>query len=71
LKIKYMTKKTYKLTGLECPSCAALLESDLEDAGIKCSCSYAKSELIVELEKDKLDEKKVKDIVSKLGYCIS
>lgn len=41
-------KKTYKITGMDCPSCAALLELDLEDAGIVAKCSYQKSVLEVE-----------------------
>jgi copper chaperone CopZ len=62
-----MIKKVYKLTGLECPSCATLLESDLEDCGIKCSCSYAKSELTAEIS-DKSSEEKIKEVVSRSGY---
>ncbi len=62
-----MDKKTYKVTGMDCASCATLLELDLEDAGIKAACSYAKSTL--EVDKS-IDSKKVVEIVKKSGYSI-
>lgn len=61
--------KKYKILGLDCPSCAALLESDLEEAGIKAKCSYNKSSLEVEFY-DKLDESQVFSLVRKSGYQI-
>lgn len=61
--------KIYKIKGLDCASCAALIEMDLEDAGIKSSCSFAKEELRVIL-KSKDDEKKVLEVVKKDGYRI-
>lgn len=60
-------KKTYKIGGMDCASCASLLEMDLEDAGIKASCSYAKETLEIE---DKHDPKTVIDIIQKAGYSI-
>lgn len=62
-----MNKTKYKLTGLNCPSCAVLLECDLNEAGIKCKCSYAEETL--EVEKD-CDFKKIEAIVKKSGYNI-
>lgn len=64
-----MTKKTYKISNLDCPSCAALLESDLEEAGIKAKCSYKKNSLEVEFD-DRLDESQVFSLVRKSGYQI-
>jgi copper chaperone CopZ len=61
-------KKTYKIKGMNCASCASLIEMDLEDAGINCRCSYAKEILEVEGNHDK---KKVIEIVSKAGYSIT
>lgn len=58
-------KQTYKITGLDCASCASLIEMDLEDAGIKARCSYPKEAL--EILNDH-DQKKVIDIVKKAGY---
>lgn len=63
-----MNKKIYKIKGFDCASCAALLEMDLEEAGIKASCSYPKETLEIE---GTHDEKKVIEIVKKSGYSIS
>ena len=59
--------KIYKIKGLDCPSCATLLEMDLEDAGIKGKCSYNKE--IVEIENES-DKNKLIEIVIKSGYSI-
>jgi len=63
-----MDKKIYKIKGFDCASCASMLETDLEDAGIKCQCSYAKETIEIE---GGHDEKKVIEIVKKSGYSIS
>lgn len=55
--------------GLDCGSCASMIEMDLEDIGIKSRCSFIKSSLEVEL-KDKDTEKKVFETVQKAGYKI-
>ena len=60
-------KKTYKISGLDCPSCAALLECDLEDAGVKAKCSYPKSTVEVEGDGNFVNIKKV---VEKSGFKI-
>lgn len=62
-----MAKKIYKITGMDCASCAMVIESDLEDAGVKCKCSFAKQTLEVE-HNGNLDEEKIKEIVKKSGY---
>ena len=58
-------KKTYQIKGMDCPSCASLLELDMEDAGYKASCSYPKETLEIDGEHDL---KKVEEIVKKSGY---
>lgn len=63
-----MSNKIYKITGMDCPSCASLLELDLEDAGIACKCSYPNSTLEV---KGEHDSKKIIEAVKKSGYSIS
>lgn len=63
-----MNTKKYKVIGMDCASCASMLELDLEDVGIKCKCSYAKSELVVEVPHD---SKKVAEIITKSGYSVS
>ena len=59
--------KKYKIVGMDCASCASLIEMDLEDAGIKASCSYPKETLEVEGDHDK---NKVIEIIKKSGYSI-
>lgn len=61
-----MKNNTYKIEGMDCPSCATLIESDLEDAGIKVKVSYTKCELC--LVSDSADEKKIQEVVEKAGY---
>jgi len=60
-------KTVYKIDGMDCPSCASMLELDLEDAGIKVKCSYAKSTLEVD---KKSDSKKIVEIIKKSGYTV-
>ena len=59
--------KTYKLSGMDCANCATMLECDLEDAGCKAKCSYAKGVLVIE---EPHDPKKVVETVRKAGYSI-
>jgi len=60
-------KKTYKIKGLDCASCATMLEMDLEEKNIKCKCSYAEETLEVE---GNHNLKMLKEIVEKSGYNI-
>lgn len=60
-------KKAYKIKGLDCASCASLIEIDMEKKGIKCKCSYAKETLEVEGDHDL---KMLEEIVKKSGYNI-
>lgn len=62
-----MSTKIYKVAGMDCPSCAMLIESELEDAGIKAKVSYAKETLEIE-ETDKELFHTVVKTVSGLGY---
>ena len=45
-----------------------IIESDLEDAGVKATCSYAKEMLDVEFDEKILSEQKIKDIIKQSGY---
>lgn len=63
-----MKKKTYKVGGMHCTSCALMIESDLEDAGVKATCSYAKQTLEVEFDPVKVSEDKIVGIVQNDGY---
>jgi copper chaperone CopZ len=58
-------KKIFKISGMDCPSCAMLIESELEDAGITAKVSYAKETLEV---KEDSNFKGISKIIKKLGY---
>lgn len=59
-------KKTYDIKGMHCTSCAAMIELDLEDAGVSAKCSYANQNL--ELDDEEVDIEKIKDVVKRAGY---
>lgn len=61
-------KKIYKIKGMNCASCASMIELDLEDVGVKAKCSYPNSTLEVEGDHD---SKKVVETVKKSGYSVS
>ena len=66
---KFTTSKhSYRIKGFDCASCASMLEVDLEEAGIKCKCSYANETIEVEGSHSR---EKVIEIVKKSGYSIS
>ena len=59
--------KKYKVLGMDCASCASLIQMDLEDAGYKCKCSYNSESLEVEGEHD---VRTIEEIVIKTGYTL-
>lgn len=59
--------KTYKIKGMDCDSCAKMIELDLEDAGHKCKCSYANETLEIETEHKTED---IIEIVRASGYTL-
>jgi copper chaperone CopZ len=63
-----MAKKVYSVLNMDCASCALLIEAELEDAGIKCKCSYAKQTLEIEGEHE---VNQVKEAVQKAGYDLA
>ncbi len=66
-----MTKKSYKVEGMHCGSCASVIELDLEDTGVKASCSYAKQTLEVEFDEKAVGEDTIKNVVKKSGYTLA
>jgi len=63
-----MIKKTYKLKGMHCTSCAMVIEGELEDLGAKANCSYAKQLVNVEYDENKLSEDAIKKTIQSAGY---
>ena len=55
---------------MHCPSCAMLIEGELEDAGMKATCSYANQTVEVEVQGEGVDEKRIKEAVAKAGYQV-
>lgn len=66
-----MIKKSYKVTGMHCPSCPLVIESDLEDAGVKASCNYARQTLDVEYDESCVSDEKITEVVRASGYGLS
>ena len=68
-----MITKIFKIEGMHCASCAMNIDGELEDTqGVKCSnTSYAKQETEVEYDEDKVSEKKITEIIEKIGYSAS
>lgn len=61
-------KKTYKLKGMHCTSCAMIIEGELEDIGVQASCSYAKELVDVSFDETKLSESAIVETIRKAGY---
>lgn len=66
-----MMKKTFKVEGMHCTSCAMVIEGELEDAGVEARCNYARETLEVEFEQAKVSEEKIRDVVAKAGYTLA
>ena len=66
-----MRKKLYKIKGMDCPSCAMVIETELEDLGVKANCSYQKETLAVEYDPELVPEENILEAVKNEGYNIS
>ena len=66
-----MIKKTYKIDGMHCTSCGLLIESELEDIGVKSKASYAKGMVEVEYDENKVKEKEIIEAINKAGYGVA
>lgn len=65
-----MVKKTFKLAGMHCSSCAILIEGDLEDKGVKAACSFAKQVVEVEFDPGEINEEEIKKTIKGTGYQV-
>jgi Cu+-exporting ATPase len=65
-----ITKYTFRISGMHCSSCAMNIDGELEDmAGVKSAkTSYAKGQVEVEYDPEKIDPEKIKSIIKSLGY---
>ena len=67
-----IVKKKLKIQGMHCTSCAMNIDFDLEDLeGVKSAkTSYAKQELEVEFDEEKIDNQKIIQTIKKTGYTV-
>lgn len=63
-----MVTKQFKIIGMHCTSCPLLIESDLEDIGVKASCNYAKETLEVVYDENRVSEESIIKTVRATGY---
>jgi len=68
-----MIKKTFKIQGMHCTSCALNIDFDLEDLeGVKSSkTNYAKEQTEVEFDEEKVDSQQILGQIKKSGYTAS
>ena len=62
------TRRVYHIKGMDCTSCAMVIEMDLMDRGVKANCSYTKEILDVEFDNKKITEEEIKKIVKQSGF---
>lgn len=67
-----MIKKKFKVTDMHCSSCALTIDMALEDLeGVKKSqTSYAKAEVELDFDPEKVKEKELIEVVKKAGYTV-
>ena len=53
-------KKTFKINGMHCNSCAQLIENNLKDKVNSISVSYSKGEAEMDFNPEKISEKEIK-----------
>jgi len=61
-------KKTIKLKGMSCNSCAMLIEKSLKEKVNTVSASFSKEEVEVDFDENKISEKEITEEIEKLGY---
>lgn len=63
-------KKTFKIEGMTCNSCATRIENALEDKDVKAKVSFSKETADIEFNPEKISEKEIKSIIEKEGYSV-
>ena len=66
-----MITKTLKISGMHCVSCSMLIEGELEDMGVQAKANYAKQEVVVTFDQNKIKEEAITAAIQKLGYTIN
>ncbi len=63
-----MVKKIFDIKGMNCNSCAMLIEKELKDKVNSVSASYSKEQAEIDFDTEKISEDEVKDKINNLGY---
>ncbi len=61
-------KKTFKIKGMHCSSCANLIENSLKDKVNNISISFSKEEAEIDFDESKISEKEIIEKIKELGY---
>jgi sulfite exporter TauE/SafE/copper chaperone CopZ len=61
-------KKTYKIKGMHCNSCAQLIENELKDKVNSVSVSYSGETAEIDFDNEKISEIEIKEKINKIGY---
>ena len=61
-------KKIFKIEGMHCESCAKLIEMELKDSVKNISVNYKTGDAVIEFDNNKINEDKIKNIITKAGY---
>jgi copper chaperone CopZ len=67
-----MVKKTYRVTGMECPNCAMKiegLEDELEGV-ISVRANYPKARVEIEFDEARIDLARILETVKRKGYAL-
>ena len=63
-------KKIFHISGMHCNSCAMVIELELEPRVNKISVDYASEKAEIDFDEKKISEKKIAEIITKLGYKV-
>lgn len=63
-----MVQIKLKISGMHCNSCSQLIEATLKDKVKNVKASYAKEEVIVDFDENKISEEEIIKEIKKLGY---
>ncbi len=63
-----MTKKTFSIKGMNCNSCAMLIEKELNNKVNSVSASFSKEQAEIDFDENKISENEIKAVINKLGY---
>jgi copper chaperone CopZ len=65
-----MVTKTLTIQGMHCPSCALLIEGELEDIGVNAKADYPKGIVTVKFDPAHQSEDIIHAAIQKAGYAI-